>query len=123
MARVLLVDDDDQVRMMLSESLRLEGYEVEEAVNGREAVELYRKHTPDLVIMDIIMPERDGVEAMHVLRKEFPEARVIAISGGSANISGDYLLGTAEALGAVKAFAKPVDMGELLAVVAELVSG
>lgn len=114
MPRLILVEDDAQVRGMLRETLQQEGYEVVEASNGREAVTLYRQAPADLVITDIIMPEQDGVETIHALRREFPDVKVIAISGGSANIRGDYLLGTAHALGAIKTFHKPVDMNELL---------
>jgi len=120
MSRLILVEDDPQVRGMLSETLQQEGYEVVEAANGKEAVAIYRQKPADLVITDIIMPEQDGVETIHALRREFPEVKVIAISGGSANIRGDYLLGTANALGAVKTFNKPVDMNELLETVKEV---
>ncbi len=120
MPRLILVEDDPQVRGMLSETLAQEGYDVIEATNGREAVALFRNSPADLVITDIIMPEQDGVETIHALRREFPGVKIIAISGGSANIRGDYLLGTANALGAVKTFSKPVDMAELLASVKEV---
>ncbi len=120
MSRLILVEDDPQVRGMLKETLHQEGYDVLEATNGREAVILYRQTPADLVITDIIMPEQDGVETIHALRKEFPNVKIIAISGGSANIRGDYLLGTANALGAIKTFKKPVDMNELLATVKEV---
>lgn len=120
MPRLILVEDDPQVRGMLSETLAQEGYEVVEAANGREAVKLYREKPAELVITDIIMPEQDGVETIHALRKEFPDVKVIAISGGSANIRGDYLLGTANALGAIKTFNKPVDMNDLLQTVKDI---
>lgn len=114
MPQILIIDDDEQVRSMLAETLRLEGYEVVEAANGKEGVERYQSEPTPLVITDIIMPEQDGVEAIHALRREYPQVKIIAISGGSANIRGDYLLGTANALGAAKTFGKPVDMNELL---------
>jgi CheY-like chemotaxis protein len=120
MPQILIIDDDAQVRSMLAETLRLEGYQVAEAVNGKEGVELYRTDPSPLVITDIIMPEQDGVEAIHALRREFPQIKIIAISGGSANIRGDYLLGTANALGAAKTFGKPVDINELLAAVKDI---
>lgn len=122
MAKVLLVEDDVQVRDMLGETLTQEGHEVLEAGNGKEAITSYREHQPDVVITDIIMPEQDGVETIHILRREFPNAKIIAISGGSANIRGDYLLGTADALGAVKTFNKPVDVGALLDAVDDVVA-
>lgn len=120
MARLLLVEDDPQVRVMLSETLRQEGYEVVEAVNGREAIQAYKALPADLVITDIIMPDQDGVETIHNLRREFPQAKIIAISGGSANVRGEYLLGTADALGAMKTFKKPVDITLLLQTIATL---
>lgn len=119
MIKVLLVEDDEQVRAMLGETLAQEGFLVVEAINGREALVRYRAELPDVVVTDIIMPEQDGVEAIHSLRREFPKAKIIAISGGSANIKGDYLLGTAQALGAVKTFAKPVDIPALIGAVRE----
>lgn len=121
MPRLILVEDDPQVRGMLSETLREEGYDVVEASNGKEAVTLFRESPAELVITDIIMPEQDGVETIHALRREFPDVKIIAISGGSANIRGDYLLGTANALGAIKTFNKPVDMNELLETVKNVV--
>lgn len=122
MTRILLVEDDPQVRSMMSETLTQEGYAVDEAINGKEAVAHFRETPADLVITDIIMPEQDGVETIHTLRREFPDVNIIAISGGSANIRGEYLLGTANALGAVKTFNKPVDMAELLNTIKELTS-
>lgn len=120
MTRLLLVEDDPQVRSMLSETLKQEGYDVVEAENGKEALALYKAAPADLVITDIIMPEQDGVETIHSLRREFPQAKIIAISGGSANVRGEYLLGTADALGAVKTFKKPVDIPLLLDTIQEM---
>ncbi len=114
MSKLLIVEDDAQVRAMLRESLVIEGFEIVEAENGRQALDRFRAELPDLVITDIIMPEQDGVETIHALRKEFPKAKIIAISGGSAHIAGDYLLGTAGALGAVSTFEKPLDMAILI---------
>lgn len=122
MAHVLLVEDDSQVREMLLETLKQEGHDVTEASNGKEAVTAYRANPPDIVITDIIMPGQDGVETIHTIRREFPNAKIIAISGGSANIRGEYLLGTADALGALKTFSKPVDVGELLDAIDSLMS-
>ncbi len=120
MPRIILVEDDHQVRAMLRETLVQEGYEVAEAANGKEGVALFREHPADLVITDIIMPEQDGVETIHMLRRDCPSVKIIAISGGSPNIRGDYLLGTADALGAVRTFHKPVDVAQLLSSIEEL---
>lgn len=120
MAKLLLVDDDFQVRGMMRETLEQEGYTVIEASDGKEAVRAYRKEPADLVIMDIIMPNQDGVESIHALRTEFPDIKIIAISGGSANIAGEHLLKTADTLGAKKTFNKPVDMNRLLETIEEM---
>ena len=123
MATILLVEDDPQVRSMLLETLSQEGYGVVEAANGVEAESAFRARPTDLVIMDIVMPEKDGVETLHALRREFPHIKVIAISGGSANIQGEHLLKTADRLGAIRTFSKPVDMGLLLSTVEEALAG
>ena len=122
MTKVLLVDDDPQVRRMLGETLRQEGLEVTEATSGKEALERYREGPADVVIMDIIMPGQDGVEAIHSLRGEFPEARIIAVSGGSPNIAGERLLKTASQLGADRTFGKPMEIELLLQTIRELAS-
>ncbi len=122
MTKVLLVDDDPQVRRMLGETLRQEGLEVTEATSGKEALERYREGPADVVIMDIIMPGQDGVEAIHSLRGEFPEAKIIAVSGGSPNIPGERLLKTASQLGADRAFGKPMEIDLLIQTIRELTS-
>jgi len=116
------VEDDIQVREMLSESLREEGFEVATAVSGDEAMASYRDNPADLVIMDIIMPGRDGAETIHLLKKEFPDSRVIAVSGGSANIPGEHLMQTAKRLGADRAFGKPLDIARLLEAIQEVLA-
>src|SRR4030095_5251414 len=91
MTRILLVDDDEQFRSMLSQSLKRAGYEVTEARNGSEGIDLYRDHPSDLIITDLIMPEKEGLETIREYRKSYPDAKIIAISGGSRNSSIDYL--------------------------------
>lgn len=120
MAKLLLVEDDDQVRQMLRDTLLLEGYEVVEAGNGVEAITKYNEETCDLIIMDIVMPEKDGIEAIYSLRQKHGPLRIIAISGGNPNLRGEHLLKTASRLGAARAFSKPVDMDELLGSIKEL---
>ena len=81
MAKILIVDDAAFMRMMIKEILTKNGYEVvAEAANGVEAVELYKSHQPDLVTMDITMPEMDGIEAVKQIKAVNPAAKVIMCS-------------------------------------------
>lgn len=79
--RILIVDDAAFMRMMIKDILTKNGYEVvAEAGNGQEAVELYNEHRPDLVTMDITMPEMDGISSLKAIREIDPEAKVIMCS-------------------------------------------
>lgn len=81
MAKILIVDDAAFMRMMIKDILTKNGYEVvAEATNGVEAVELYKSHQPDLVTMDITMPEMDGIEAVKQIKAVNPAAKVIMCS-------------------------------------------
>ena len=77
---ILVVDDAAFMRMMIRDILAREGYVIQEAVNGRDAVEKYRECRPDLVTLDITMPEMDGVEALKAIREVDPNARVLMVS-------------------------------------------
>jgi two-component system chemotaxis response regulator CheY len=77
---VLVVDDAAFMRMMIRDILSKEGYVIHEAVNGRDAVEKYSEVKPDLVTMDITMPEMTGIEALREIRAADPEARVLMVS-------------------------------------------
>lgn len=77
---ILVVDDAAFMRMMIKDILEQVGYEIHEAANGREAIRLYDEIKPDLVTMDITMPELDGIEALRVIRESDPGARVLMVS-------------------------------------------
>lgn len=119
MSKILLVDDDTQVRKMLKITLEREGYEVAEAADGNEAVRVYDPETTDLVITDIVMPEKEGIETIMELKAVNPGVKVIAISGGGRISPEDYLK-WARRFGVANTFTKPVDREELLTSVAEL---
>ncbi len=86
MKRILIVDDSRVSRKMLRNLLELSGYEVvAEAVNGKEGLELFEKMNPDIVLMDITMPEINGIESLRAIKKQRESAKVIIISGTGHN--------------------------------------
>ncbi len=119
MKRILVVDDDFFVRDMLERLMRKAGFDVETTEHGADALRLQRLNPVDLVITDILMPEKEGLETITEFRRFFPGVKVIAISGGGRIGPASYLK-MATLLGADRAFAKPVDTSQLLATVEEL---
>jgi two-component system response regulator PilR (NtrC family) len=119
MKRILVVDDDSGMRMILKRFLERDGYRVEEAVNGAEAMEHLRACAYDLVITDLVMPEKTGFELINELHALRPGAKVIAFSGGGV-VGAEACLDIARRDGAARTFPKPFDMAELLDAVKEL---
>ncbi len=120
MPRILVVDDDQDVREMLRQMLERAGYGVSIATNGPEALAEYRGAPADLIVTDIVMPEKEGLETILELRKDFPEVKIIAISGGGRLGPQNYIE-MAAAFGAQRTFTKPLDRKEFLAAVSELI--
>lgn len=114
MSSVLIVDDEDQLRTLMCETLKEAGYRVTEARDGTEALLQYRMAPADLVIMDILMPNQDGLETTVTLKREFPNVKIIAITGGSDMIGILNFLDVAKMLGAHRVLQKPFDMKALL---------
>ena len=121
MAKILIIDDEPQVRAMLRQMLEREKFEVMDASDGKEGIRLYRENPADLIITDIIMPEKEGLETIIELKKDYPDVKIIAISGGRRIEPGEYLQ-LAEILGAIKTFKKPVKRDELLEAVREILN-
>jgi len=121
MSRVLVIDDDDQFRSMLRQVLGREGYEVSEARNGKEGIAFYRATPTDLVISDILMPEQEGLQTIRELRREFPEVKIIAVSGGGAGGAMNFLK-AAKMLGAQRTLWKPFDLEDLRQAVREVLN-
>jgi len=122
MARILIIEDDAQISVMLRRTLARNGYEVVEASDGNEGLKCYRENPADLVITDIIMPKKEGIETIMELRRDFPRVPIIAISGGGQFGLRKYL-NAAKDFGADYTFTKPVDRKELLNAVRELLFG
>ncbi len=116
---ILLVDDDNEFRAMLSEALTGEGYEVQEASDGRQAIKLYESQPTDLVITDLVMPEKEGLEMIVEINRLHAGVKIIAISGGGRVGSQDYLK-IAKALGAQRVLAKPFSHREILEAITQV---
>lgn len=110
---IILVDDDADQRLALKMALELAGYRVREAVHGAEALRLQRERRASFLITDIFMPEADGFETIEAFRREFPQTRIIAVSGGGQRAKRDYLE-TATLMGVDAALHKPFEIEELL---------
>ena len=98
--------------------LEREGHEVLLAADGFEATDLYREHLPDAVILDLYMPEKEGLETLLELRTHFPDIRIVVISGGGGAFALDPLR-TAKRMGAVATLTKPISPDELAAALDE----
>ncbi len=119
MRRILIIDDDVQFCQMLRQMLERAGYEVVEASNGKEGIKLFREAPTDLVITDIIMPEKEGIETIIELKREFTNVKIIAISGGGHLEASGYLNST-KYLKVARTFEKPFNREELLEAIQEL---
>jgi len=122
LARILIVDDDPLTRRVIRRTLEREGYEIFEAGDGDAGVRAFRENLPDLVILDIYMPEKEGLEAILDLRTEFKDVKIIAISGGGGIFKLDPLQ-TAKHFGVAETLIKPIDRDILLASVRATLEG
>jgi len=113
MPSILVVDDDKSLRGLIRRMLEPEGFEVDEAPDGRAALKAFRARTYDLILCDLFMPDGDGLELLRELCEEFLGAKVLAMSGGGFRGTLD-MLDTAHHLGAVGVMQKPFQRAELL---------
>ncbi|HTY20857.1 MAG TPA: response regulator [Geobacteraceae bacterium] len=121
MKSILIIDDDIDVRHCIRDILEQSGYDVLEAENGMVGLGKFRQSKTDLVIIDLFMPEKEGIETIIELRKEFPELKILAISGGIPGYGPDHFLNIAQKLGADRSLDKPFNMEQLLTAVEELI--
>jgi CheY-like chemotaxis protein len=111
--RVLVVDDNADMRLTLKLALELAGYAVDVAANAREALAVQRAQPADVLITDIFMPDADGFEAIDAFRHQFPQTRIIVVSGGAQFTKRDYLP-DAELIGVDATLQKPFEIDALL---------
>lgn len=120
MTHILIIDDEPQIRLMLRIMLESEGYTVTEAADGAEGLKSYREKPADLVITDLLMPHKEGLETITALKKDYPFIKIIAISGGGKNKSKLYLQ-MAQRFGALEVFEKPLRKEPFLECVRKLI--
>jgi len=121
MKKILIIDDEAPVRRVLKKLFERNNYDILEANNGNKGIKLFKEQHPDLIISDLIMPEKEGLETIQELKKLDPDAKIIAISGGGKGDADTYL-DLASMVGAVRTFNKPVDNEILLSTIKELLA-
>jgi DNA-binding NtrC family response regulator len=119
MQRILIIDDDHHILLMIKKMLERAGFEVDLASNGLEGLALFQKIQADLVITDIIMPEKEGLETIREMKKIRSDLKIIAMSGGG-KISADNYLETAKIFGASIVLEKPFSQKTMILAVSDL---
>jgi len=122
MARVLIIDDEAPIRSMLKEMLEQDGHKIVEALNGEDALKLYTSSTFDLIITDLVMPKKSGIDLIMEIKYKFPDSRIIAISGGGGMTGRFDYLPIAELIGANAILSKPFAMQDLKDKVSSILS-
>jgi len=121
MTSIMVIDDDIQVRTFVREVLESEGYEVRVAGNGAEGVKAFRQRPADLVLCDIFMPEKGGLQTIRELQDEFGKVKIVAMSGGNHEHGRLDLLPFAKKYGASAALHKPLAPKSLLGAVRDVI--
>lgn len=121
MALVLVVDDEEQVRGFMKKAIATLGHDVEEAKNGIEALDLWKKLKPDLVVTDLLMPEKGGLSLITEMRRGKQDQKILAVSGGGKDGRMDFL-STAATVPGVKTLHKPFSIEELNGLVSSLLA-
>ena len=116
MAKILIVDDSFSARKFIAHLLKNAGHEITEAEDGQTCLKIVKEQKLDLIVLDIVMPEKEGIETILEFRRLFPEARIVAVSGGG-KIDADSYLNLARRIGAVATLTKPFSWSQLLDVV------
>jgi len=114
--RILVVDDESQIRSMLHDMLSRAGYDVTEAADGKQAIDILRKDNFDVVVADILMPEKDGLEVIMYLQRESPLTKCVAMSAPSNRV----FLQSAQLLGATRVVEKPFTAADMEAAIRDV---
>ena len=114
-----MIDDDDQLRSFIRNLLESEGHQVEEARNGEEGIRRYHQERPDVVLCDLFMPQKEGLETIREFHRLSPEVKIVAMSGGWDKAPSHDFLRLAKYFGAVSVLAKPFPSAALLSLVQE----
>ncbi len=121
MGRILVIDDDPAMRGSMRRILERDGHDVREAGDGAEGLRLFRAEPADVVVTDVLMPGKEGMETIVELREEAPDVRILVVSGGGTML-GESTLSDAQALGADASLAKPFTVDQLRSAVAVLLT-
>lgn len=121
MANLIIIEDDVAIRTVLGQAMTAAGHTVRLAADGNEGLRLFLDEQADIVLTDLVMPEKEGLATIMELRRKFPQVRIIAMSGGFARNAGLYLQ-IAERLGAVRVLRKPFRLAELATAIAEVLA-
>lgn len=119
MQKILIIDDEPPILLMLKKMLERVGYEIEIATSGVEGIKLFKESGADLVITDILMPEKEGLETIREMRRIKSDLKIIAMSGGGKVSAANYLQ-IARIFGAAKSIAKPFTQKEMVSAVQSL---
>ena len=117
--RVLVVDDSADIRGMLQAQLEMEGFDVATAPDGARALALLGRQRTDLIITDLFMPDKDGIETILEIREKYPAVQIVAMSGWDSRQGSDYLK-VAREIGAVRTVKKPFELTDIVKIVRDL---
>jgi DNA-binding NtrC family response regulator len=110
---ILIIDDEEQIRSVLRLTLEKVGYKVLEAPDGGKGIKLCRLNPVHLVLTDIFMPNKEGIETIIELKRDFPEVKIFAMSGGGS-VGPETFLKISSQLGVLRTFTKPIDRKALI---------
>lgn len=116
---VLVIDDDEDIRDLIGDTLEEAGFEVVFACNGNQGLEKFEAARPSVVVTDLLMPDKEGIETIFELMRTYKFTNILAMSGGGRSKRGEFLE-IAKKLGVAKVRQKPIDLDDLVADVTEL---